>query len=49
MTPPSSSTTSTAPEQQTIVTWETSTRWRFQQDLTAGVAIGRRQTKPPSP
>ena len=36
-------------EQQIIATWETSTSWRFQLDLPAGVAIGQRQTEPPSP
>lgn len=36
-------------EQQIIATWETSTSWRFQLNLPAGVAIGRRQTVPPSP
>jgi hypothetical protein len=36
-------------EQQTITTWETTTSWRFQQNLAAGVAIGRRQTAPPYP
>jgi predicted O-methyltransferase YrrM len=36
-------------EQQTIATWETSTSWRFQLNLPAGVAIGRRHTGPPSP
>jgi hypothetical protein len=35
-------------EQQTIATWETSTSWRFQQNLAAGVAVGRRQTEPPN-
>jgi predicted O-methyltransferase YrrM len=34
-------------EQQVIATWETSTNWRFQLNLAAGVAIGRRQ--PPGP
>ena len=36
-------------EQQIIATWETSTSWRFQLNLPAGVAIGQRQTEPPSP
>ena len=36
-------------EQQIIATWETSTGWRFQLNLPAGVAIGQRQTEPPSP
>ncbi len=36
-------------EQQIIVTWETSTDWRFQLNLRAAVAIGQRQTEPPSP
>ena len=36
-------------EQQTLATWETSTSWRFQQNLAAGVAIGRRHGKPPNP
>jgi Methyltransferase domain len=36
-------------EQQVIATWETSTSWRFQLNRPAGVAIGRRQTKPPKP
>jgi predicted O-methyltransferase YrrM len=36
-------------EQQIIATWETSTSWRFQLNLSAGVAIGRRQTEPPRP
>jgi predicted O-methyltransferase YrrM len=36
-------------EQQTITTREISTSWRFQQNLAAGVAIGRRRTQPPNP
>ena len=36
-------------ERQIIATWETSTSWRFQLNLPAGVAIGQRQTEPPSP
>jgi Methyltransferase domain len=36
-------------EQQTITTWETSTSWRFQLNLPACVAIGRRQIGPPRP
>jgi predicted O-methyltransferase YrrM len=35
-------------EQQTIATWQASNSWRFQLDLPAGVAIGRRQTEPAS-
>ena len=36
-------------EQQVIATWETSTSWRFELNLAAGVAIGQRRTEPPSP
>jgi hypothetical protein len=35
-------------EQQVIATWETSTPWRFQVDVAAGVAIGRRHAEAPS-
>jgi hypothetical protein len=36
-------------EQQVLATWETTTSWRFQLKLRAGVAIGRRQPEPPTP
>jgi Methyltransferase domain len=35
-------------ERQVIAAWETSTSWRFQLNVPAGVAIGRRQKEPPS-
>jgi predicted O-methyltransferase YrrM len=36
-------------EQETVMTWEASTNWRFELKAAAGIAVGRRQPAPAGP